>query len=184
MGSSIQNILEISVLGETGTDGFQVPFNYAHDNALNRGVFIMNPRGSAVMRAHQSKFRFTGNGASLNNSLTPGRAMIIVLILTYLEGREQPRRTDSVWRVLTDFCPQEVWLSYCISHKYSSDTISPLSGILKLSLGGKSWVLKAVFQRPKSYKQSWESSFLSVFNGKSSAFSWRSQDCSLVICSI
>lgn len=54
----------------------------------------MNPRGSAVMRAHQSKLRFTGNGASLNNSLTPGRAMIIVLILTYLEGREQPKRTD------------------------------------------------------------------------------------------
>lgn len=53
----------------------------------------MNPRGSAVMRAHQSKLRFTGNGASLN-SLAPGRAMIIVLILTYLEGREQPKRTD------------------------------------------------------------------------------------------
>lgn len=96
MGSFIQNILEISVLGETETGGFQVLFNYAHHGTLNRGVFIMNPRGSAVMRAHQSKFRFTGNGASLNNSLTPGRAMIIVLILTYLEGRKQPRRTDSV----------------------------------------------------------------------------------------
>lgn len=90
----------------------------------------MNPRGSAVMRAHQSKLRFTGNGASLNNSLTPGRAMIIVLILTYLEGREQPKNRQ-IWRVLTDICPQETWLSYYISHKYSSNTISPFPGILK-----------------------------------------------------
>lgn len=91
----------------------------------------MNTRGSAVMRVHQSKIRFTGNGASLNNSLTSGRAMVIVLILTYLEGREQLKRTDSIWRVLTDICPQETWLSSYISHKYSSNTISPFPGILK-----------------------------------------------------
>lgn len=69
-GSAVKNILETSVLGEIGTDEFQVPYNSVSQCSVNQGVFIMNPRSSTVMRAHQSRVRFPGNGASFNNSLT------------------------------------------------------------------------------------------------------------------